>query len=97
MKDKLGRLYYFKSGMKFFRISRKKKRKLIRYKLIYMNGKVSLEHRVLIEQKIGRKLERFEFVHHIDGNIFNNNLGNLKIVTPKEHMDIHKTGKKFSK
>jgi hypothetical protein len=47
------------------------------------------EHRWLMEQKIGRRLSRFEFVHHIDGDKRNNRLDNLEVVTPKEHATKH--------
>lgn len=47
------------------------------------------EHRFLMQQALGRKLGRFEFVHHIDGDKRNNALSNLKVVTPKEHAVEH--------
>lgn len=42
-----------------------------------------------MEQKLGRKLERFELVHHINENKLDNRIENLKIVTPKEHALEH--------
>ena len=47
------------------------------------------EHRWVMEQKIGRRLGRLEFVHHINGDKRNNRIENLKIVTPKEHAIEH--------
>src|SRR5208282_4481243 len=47
------------------------------------------EHRWLMEAYVGRRLERFEFVHHINGNKRDNRLENLEIVTPKEHAQRH--------
>ena len=44
-----------------------------------------------VSRHLGRKLDRLEFVHHIDGNYHNNDLSNLQIVTPKEHSDLHTT------
>jgi len=44
-----------------------------------------LEHRYVIQQKLGRKLLFFEHVHHIDGNRLNNLPENLMVVTPQTH------------
>jgi hypothetical protein len=40
--------------------------------------------------QLGRALTSNEFVHHIDFNKSNNNISNLIIVTPEEHMEIEK-------
>lgn len=47
-----------------------------------------LEHRYLMEQKVGRKLLRSEHVHHIDGNGLNNNLDNLMLLSAGEHSKL---------
>lgn len=47
------------------------------------------EHRLVVEQKIGRPLRSDEIVHHIDGNKRNNSLNNLMICTRAEHARIH--------
>lgn len=60
------------------------------YKSITINGKHKLEHRYIMEQFIGRKLTRFEFVHHINGNKKDNRIENLKIMSPQEHNKLHK-------
>ncbi|MED1419034.1 HNH endonuclease signature motif containing protein [Bacillus smithii] len=47
-------------------------------------------HRIVAEQKLGRKLLPGEVVHHIDGNIRNNNPENLMIFpSQKEHAEWH--------
>ena len=52
------------------------------------------EHREIVERQIGRKLRSDEHIHHIDGNPRNNKLENLKIVSPAEHVRIHKPARK---
>ena len=47
-------------------------------------------HRFVAEQKIGRSIESHEQVHHIDGNVLNNNMNNLEVITRAEHMSHHK-------
>ena len=43
------------------------------------------EHRIVAENKIGRRLERGEIVHHIDGNKQNNAPENIEIVHSIAH------------
>lgn len=51
-------------------------------------------HRVIAEQKIGRKLRRGEVVHHIDGNMRNNTPENIAVLKNQaEHARIHFTKK----
>lgn len=52
------------------------------------NGSV-FEHRLVMEQKLGRYLERNEIVHHIDGNKQNNHPDNLELKTNGEHITDH--------
>lgn len=59
------------------------------YIIIRVNGKYIKEHRYLMEKKIGRKLKKYEIVHHIDGNPSNNNLSNLLLLSLSEHTSLH--------
>lgn len=56
------------------------------YRYIYMpdhpnciNGKYVAEHRLVMESKLGRYLDRKEVVHHKDGNRLNNDSTNLEL------------------
>lgn len=52
------------------------------------NGYV-LEHRVVMENHLGRLLNADEVVHHIDGNKKNNSIDNLQLFTREEHAKLH--------
>ena len=70
------------------------------YLIFKHNNKVIKLHRYIMEEHLQRKLKRFEIVHHIDKNKFNNNISNLLITTTEEHSSFfHRgsLGKKLSK
>lgn len=56
-----------------------------------------LEHRLVMEKKIGRYLTKEDIVHHIDGDGHNNDISNLKLTTRKEHFKDHFDGVKLVK
>lgn len=47
--------------------------------------------RFLVESAIGRELLPSEDVHHIDGDVTNNDIRNLKIIAHGEHQKFHST------
>lgn len=49
-----------------------------------------LEHRLIMEKKLGRRLEPRETVHHIDGNPQNNSAENLLVMDNYKHLTWHK-------
>ena len=53
------------------------------------------EHRVVAEQKIGRRLEKNEVVHHKDEVRSNNDPNNLEVMDRKEHARFHNMGKRM--
>ena len=65
----------------------------------YIKGtkKVVSYPRLILEEKLGRKLQHNEQVHHIDENPLNNNPDNLKIKMLGEHQREHNPRKYFDK
>lgn len=57
---------------------------------VKLNGRH--EHRVVMEEHIGRRLRPGEVVHHRDGNKSNNSIDNLELMTQSEHCKAHDFG-----
>jgi hypothetical protein len=55
------------------------------------------EHRLIATIMLGRRLESWEQVHHIDRNPSNNCPDNLIVVSSSEHADLHRGRKKAPK
>jgi hypothetical protein len=56
------------------------------------NGSV-MEHRLVMEDFLGRYLEPDEKIHHIDGDKKNNLLENLQLMSLEDHTSLHHKGK----
>jgi hypothetical protein len=50
------------------------------------------EHRYIMEQHLGRFLERKEVVHHINHNRHDNRLKNLELMSKEKHNHLHHFG-----
>src|SRR5688572_7077473 len=59
------------------------------YRRLTVNGKTVKEHRVVMEQHLGRILSPEEIVHHRDEVRTNNTISNLEITTHVEHAKHH--------
>ena len=55
---------------------------------IYIKNKGGL-HRIKYEKKLGRKLQKWEVIHHINNIRNDNRLINLKLLTRAEHTKLH--------
>ena len=60
------------------------------YKFVVQHGKNQVEHRVVMENYLGRKLKTEEVVHHINGNYRDNRIENLRVMSNSEHAKLHK-------
>lgn len=68
------------------------------YEKIRINkSKTRDKHRIIMEESLGRKLNRNEVVHHINGNKKDNSLENLELMSLSEHSKLHHLGLKLNK
>ena len=59
------------------------------YNAMKVKGKRIDEHRLIVQKRLGRKLDRKEVVHHKDGDRRNNDPDNLQLMTLSEHTKLH--------
>jgi hypothetical protein len=73
-------------------------------RLVYRKIKVGpgqkgwrFEHRVIMEQHLGRPLDRNEIVHHKNENTLDNRVENLAVMMPADHSRHHGTLHRWAK
>jgi hypothetical protein len=59
------------------------------YKQLDRKGRTSLEHRRKMEDHLGRRLEPWEHVHHVNGDRGDNRLENLTVLSASDHHRLH--------
>lgn len=64
--------------------------KRLGYRFVQHKGKKVYEHRLVMERKLGKKLNKGEIVHHLNGNKTDNRPENLVVMTQSEHVILHK-------
>ena len=60
------------------------------YVVSYVGNSVTRkEHRIVMENHLGRKLYGYEIIHHINGNKTDNRIKNLQLTNYSDHQTFH--------
>lgn len=67
------------------------------YYRVTIDKKRVYEHRYVMEKKLGRKLQPYEIVHHINHDSLDNRPENLQVMSWSEHTLHHHRGTRYKK
>lgn len=88
-KERIGYLTAEINGKEFFYKERKHRIGNNFYIMRRINGKTIQEHRLIMEQHLGRKLTPDEVVHHKNGIKSDNRIENLEVMDKYKHIQLH--------
>lgn len=66
------------------------------YKALKINGKRIDEHRKIMQDTLGVRLQSNDVVHHINEDKQDNRLENLQLMSRSEHSKLHMTGRSLA-